>query len=201
LSSEGLNHLKIMASCPVYTAEEDFSHLGFANLSHSLENESGSRSYGLLKPSGLMTCLPMLALCHLGNMPSTDLITFIQHQPSERPMPPTRPGTDIWVILIFSGVFPMCSPDDPTKHQHGSRSPDYATQIPAVWRECLTMVIFWRAKHIIPAEPHGAARNSNQLLVFHMWEAQPGPNPFMRHFIVGLQSIESSRKLGSSDHF
>jgi len=37
LSSEGLDHLKIMASCPVYTVGEDFGHLDFANLLHGLE--------------------------------------------------------------------------------------------------------------------------------------------------------------------
>jgi len=38
LFSEGLDHLEIMAGCPVYTIEEDFSHLDFANLLRGLEN-------------------------------------------------------------------------------------------------------------------------------------------------------------------
>ena len=38
LFSEGLDHLEIMAGCPVYIIEEDFSHLDFANLLRGLEN-------------------------------------------------------------------------------------------------------------------------------------------------------------------
>jgi len=38
LFSEELDHLEIMAGCPVYTIEEDFSHLDFANLLRGLEN-------------------------------------------------------------------------------------------------------------------------------------------------------------------
>ena len=37
LFSEGLDHLEIMAGCPVYTIEEDFSYLDFANLLRGLE--------------------------------------------------------------------------------------------------------------------------------------------------------------------
>jgi len=38
LFSEELGHLEIMAGCPVYTIEEDFSYLDFANLLRGLEN-------------------------------------------------------------------------------------------------------------------------------------------------------------------
>lgn len=38
LFSEELDHLEIMAGCPVYVVEEDFSHLDFANLLRGLEN-------------------------------------------------------------------------------------------------------------------------------------------------------------------
>ena len=38
LFSEELDHLEIMAGCPVYTIEDDFSHLDFANLLRGLEN-------------------------------------------------------------------------------------------------------------------------------------------------------------------
>ena len=38
LFNEGRDHLEIMADCPVYVIEEDFSDLDFANLLHGLEN-------------------------------------------------------------------------------------------------------------------------------------------------------------------
>ena len=38
LFSEEFDHLEIMAGCPVYIIEEDFSHLDFANLLRGLEN-------------------------------------------------------------------------------------------------------------------------------------------------------------------
>ena len=38
LFSEELDHLEIMAGCPVYMIEEDFNHLDFANLLRGLEN-------------------------------------------------------------------------------------------------------------------------------------------------------------------
>ena len=38
LFSEDLDHLEIMAGCPVYIIEEDFNHLDFANLLRGLEN-------------------------------------------------------------------------------------------------------------------------------------------------------------------
>ena len=38
LFSEELDHLEIMADCPVYIIEEDFNHLDFANLLRGLEN-------------------------------------------------------------------------------------------------------------------------------------------------------------------
>ena len=38
LFDEERDHLEIMAGCPVYTVEEDFSHLDFANLLRGLEN-------------------------------------------------------------------------------------------------------------------------------------------------------------------